>query len=568
MKKVGLFLCFILILQFFAFMPIYADEIKTIVSFQSNEIWVSGNGTQTVDTVNTKNNTQSLKILQNSNSVIAGGLHSDITGSWDLSKYTNGTISSNNDYIAFTFYINNIESVDLSCGVSFYFGVGGYVDYYFTNIKSGLVTGWNEIYIQKSAIGIVGNPSWDGINTIRVRWDSLPNKQNEYVSFQNISLATAINYLPPTPTPTPTPTQTQTDGIFNSESGHYGVHSGEKAFTFGKFDSNNGWLATTNSEKWIKFNMPTGVIIGDSIAEGNPYNDGRLHTADGSTDLTYPNQKGQISWYLENFTKMKVYNHGIGGQTVAQVRQRWERDVLGQTVTFLPNTSMPYKASFVVVIAGINDIYQDRPVQDIKNDFDYIINSAIANNVFPIISNIPPETGITATRLQQLKEINTWLAQKTNIALIDLYSYFNDPNNDGNQKPGYGDGVHPTKYHYGMISKMIEKILLEKGQIPQYINMYTEFNFDDLLTNIARPKTINLFINELYKGTYDLNNSAQSFIEIPYNTEYASNITLQIIDIYNPYENPSDTLSYVGFSYINLSSTPSTPISNKAKPKE
>lgn len=84
-------------------------------------------------------------------------------------------------------------------------------------------------------------------------------------------------------------------------------------------------------DEWLKnneFSMFTGVIIGNSIAEGHPAAHGRLHIPGGGYDLSKPNEAGQISYYLEQLTGLKIYNHGIGGQRSDQIRDRWDRDAL------------------------------------------------------------------------------------------------------------------------------------------------------------------------------------------------------------------------------------------------
>ena len=58
---------------------------------------------------------------------------------------------------------------------------------------------------------------------------------------------------------------------------------------------NMGWAAPATLENWVQGQLPFGVVIGDSIAEGHPGRHGRLHPDANSYDPNYPNLDGQPS---------------------------------------------------------------------------------------------------------------------------------------------------------------------------------------------------------------------------------------------------------------------------------
>ncbi|WP_315822998.1 hypothetical protein [Paraflavitalea speifideaquila] len=127
-----------------------------------------------------------------------------------------------------------------------------------------------------------------------------------------------------------------------------------------------GWLAASTSGDSIKVTAPFGVLTGDSQIEGHPGRHGRLHPLVSGTPQNifkydYPDSTGQLSYHLRQLTNYRWYNHGIGGQTTVQLRQRFLRDCFGvvsnpsdgrgtQTLNRLPNV--------VVIICGINDVFE------------------------------------------------------------------------------------------------------------------------------------------------------------------------------------------------------------------
>lgn len=203
--------------------------------------------------------------------------------------------------------------------------------------------------------------------------------------------------------------------------------------------------------------MKFGVVIGDSIAEGHPAYHSRLHTISGNMDLSKCNEEGQISYYLEKLTGFEVYNNGIGSQTTEQIKQRWQRDALGMACSELnPAATLPGKPEFIVLCAGINDVWQGVPAAEIVNNLKYFINTANSLNISLIVYNIGPHLNMDEKKLACIKEVNSRLCGITDIkadtgipgagtAVFDFCSFANDPCNDGKPKQDlFCDEVHPN----------------------------------------------------------------------------------------------------------------------------
>lgn len=208
--------------------------------------------------------------------------------------------------------------------------------------------------------------------------------------------------------------------------------------------------------------MKFGVIIGDSIAEGHPDFHGRLHTINNEVDLAKENEAGQISWYLEKYTGMKVFNNGIGSQTTEQIKQRWLRDALGASCSELePASTLPGRPEFIVLCAGINDVWPGTPASEIINNLKYFINSAVSNNISIVVFTIGPQLTMDEKKLACIKEVNSWLmslagSNGARTIVFDFFTLTNNPDNDGKPKPGvFCDEVHPTADTYSQIADII-----------------------------------------------------------------------------------------------------------------
>jgi lysophospholipase L1-like esterase len=211
----------------------------------------------------------------------------------------------------------------------------------------------------------------------------------------------------------------------------------------------------------------TGVVIGDSIAQGSPYTDGRLYAVKGKVvDLNYQNANHTIAKGLETLLNIPIFNHGVSGQITSQIKKRWSRDVLAEEPLFgqVPATdtkTLDKKPDFVVIICGINDLMLPSvSAIDVENNLGAMIDSAVANNIKPIVFNLGVRTGLNSpdhvAQLTVLREINAWLSQKKTatetMTLIDFWSFstVNDANSPNTSV--IGDGLHPNANGYDQLA--------------------------------------------------------------------------------------------------------------------
>ena len=337
---------------------------------------------------------------------------------------------------------------------------------------------------------------------------------------------------------------------FKSESLHIGEYKGENAFNGDKFINSSpnvsGWV-NNNAGEWIEFYLPFGVVIGDSIAEGHPNAHGRLHTSAGVVNLDKANEEGQISYYFEKLLNMKIYNHGIGGQLTDSILSRFDRDVLGKDVAVLvPTRTLNNKCKFCIVVAGTNDILNNKSTSFTINNLEQMIKKCEENNIYGVFYTLGVCQVYTSEQVTKVEEINKYLksrlAYSSHCSMFDYFEYVNDVSNYGKPKAGLMvDGTHPTKTTYAKIADKIynENLLKSKiAIIPKYLNISTLINPDSGFSGLARPTVLKVEYNTGVKKIINTNNVSLYQDEIP-RENIIESAKITIISGIQPYERPT-----------------------------
>ena len=238
------------------------------------------------------------------------------------------------------------------------------------------------------------------------------------------------------------------------------------------------------SDRFIEFNTPIGVIIGDSIAEGHKGTHGRLHLEDGTYNLSKENEPGQLSYHLEKLTDIKFVNQGIGGQRTDQILARWDRDVLAKTVsTLIPSKTLDYKPNLVVVNAGVNDVIQNIQSDTIINNLEQMMTSLEENKIYGVFDTIGYFNSVTPTQEQinSIDKVNKFIKDRVaNSQFLFCFDYNEFVKSDVHGYPNESmltDKIHPSKETYSLMANEIYFNLLENNKIPfcfKYISISTK----------------------------------------------------------------------------------------------
>jgi membrane dipeptidase len=188
---------------------------------------------------------------------------------------------------------------------------------------------------------------------------------------------------------------------------------------------------------------PVVVALGDSTTAGTPLFKSPLEAPPaGSGD-----ERSQYAyWLMRAQPAWSVLNRGVNGERSDQIAARFDRDVL------------PHRPAAVVIIAGVNDVYQGRPVDHVLAGLRTMYDRAAAAGIPVIAGSIVPYNTATAEQNQKMHEINAWIAAQAerdpNITAADTRAAVATPGNR-DRLAGSDDGLHPDVAGYRAMADVL-----------------------------------------------------------------------------------------------------------------
>ncbi len=195
----------------------------------------------------------------------------------------------------------------------------------------------------------------------------------------------------------------------------------------------------------IRENM-TILALGDSTTAGTPAFRSPLEDPPyGSGD-----EKSQYAyWMMQKHPGWKVLNRGIAGQRSDEILSRFQQDISA------------LRFQMVIVLAGVNDIYQGYSSEHVKSNLQQIYDLASQKNVRVLACTILPYDGASFAAQQKMREVNDWIQSYSSshgFLFCDTFKLLNDPARPGNliNSP---DGLHPDIQGYRKMGETITSIL-------------------------------------------------------------------------------------------------------------
>ena len=181
---------------------------------------------------------------------------------------------------------------------------------------------------------------------------------------------------------------------------------------------------------------PVVVALGDSTTAGTPRFKSPLEAPPaGSGD----EQSQYAYWLMRAQPAWSVLNRGVNGERSDQIAARFDRDVLS------------HRPAAVVIIAGVNDVYQGRPVDHVLAGLRAMYDRAAGAGIPVIAGSIVPYNTATAEQNRKMHEINAWIAAQAerdpNITAADTRAAVAAPG-DRDRLAGSDDGLHPDVAGY------------------------------------------------------------------------------------------------------------------------
>jgi lysophospholipase L1-like esterase len=171
------------------------------------------------------------------------------------------------------------------------------------------------------------------------------------------------------------------------------------------------------------------VAIGDSTTAGTPFFRSPLEVPpDGEGD-----PEGQYSyWMMKKRPQWQVLNFGINGQTSSQIQARFD-------------TAIKAGPRYIIILAGVNDIFQNIPLQSVSDNLYRMYEEAKGKAIMPVAATVLPFDQATPEQAKAIDTLNIWIkkeAEKFRMPIADLNGAVRDPN-DPHKLNGSPDGLHP-----------------------------------------------------------------------------------------------------------------------------
>ena len=202
--------------------------------------------------------------------------------------------------------------------------------------------------------------------------------------------------------------------------------------------------------------MPPVVIValGDSTTAGTPLFESPLEAPpDGRGD-----ERSQYAyWLMARRPEWRVLNRGVNGERSDQIAARFNRDVVAA------------QPAALVIIAGVNDIYQGKPATVVTAELRAMFDRAAAARIPVVAGSILPYNTATANANAAMHAVNTWIADEAahdpRIRFVDTRAAV-AAGGDADRLSGSPDGLHPDVEAYRRMADAIEPVLREiLGQI-------------------------------------------------------------------------------------------------------
>jgi lysophospholipase L1-like esterase len=185
------------------------------------------------------------------------------------------------------------------------------------------------------------------------------------------------------------------------------------------------------------------VAMGDSTTAGTPaFKSPREAPPNGRGDET----SQYAYWLMKAHPEWDVINQGINAERSDVIAGRFEEDVIAK------------KPAVVVIIAGVNDVYQGRPAQHVKDQLAAMYKRAHDAGIRVVAGTIIPYNTATADQNARMRDINDWIRSQARadpgVIFVDTRAAVAAPG-EPDKLVSSPDGLHPDAAGYRKMADAI-----------------------------------------------------------------------------------------------------------------
>lgn len=184
------------------------------------------------------------------------------------------------------------------------------------------------------------------------------------------------------------------------------------------------------------------VALGDSTTAGTP---GFLSPLEAPPDGRGDVRSQYAYWLMQARPDWDVLNRGVNGERSDEIRARFDRDVLQAS------------PAAVVIIAGVNDVYQGLPAPHVIEQLRWMYDRARDAGIAVVAGSIVPYNTATADQNARMRAVNDWIrAHAPNAA--DTRAAVAAPG-DPDRLRESPDDLHPSADGYRRMAEAIRPLL-------------------------------------------------------------------------------------------------------------
>jgi len=185
------------------------------------------------------------------------------------------------------------------------------------------------------------------------------------------------------------------------------------------------------------------VALGDSTTAGTPGFRSPIEAPpDGEGDIT----SQYAYWLMRARPAWRVINRGVNGERSDEIAARFDRDVLAE------------RPAAVVIIAGVNDVYQGRPAADVIAQLGAMYDRAAAAGIPVVAGSIIPYNTATPDQNARMREVNAWIADRAardpRVTPVDTRAAVAAPGNP-DKLASSPDDLHPSPEGYRRMAEAL-----------------------------------------------------------------------------------------------------------------
>lgn len=195
----------------------------------------------------------------------------------------------------------------------------------------------------------------------------------------------------------------------------------------------------------------TVLAMGDSTTAGTPGFRSSSETPPGGRG----NPESQYTYWLgKKISGWKFLNRGVNGDRTEEITIRLRNDLKS------------YKPDVVILLAGVNDLYQGVTVERVTANLQIMYDLAEKSGAKVVVCSILPYDTASPKILGRIQEVNGWIkgyAATKKYIFCDTYAAVENP-----EKPGKlvstPDGLHPDVSGYRKMGESLAEVFKKEFQ--------------------------------------------------------------------------------------------------------